>query len=238
MQKITLDKFTKEQATDYANTEAEIHGFEIGSDRWRKSFKEYVGFAVGTMSLGRNPRVSHYKVYTELYPEIFKDFAGAAAKNYSRQDGGKEVKVTDIQNRILSSVVNLMKLFENGILGVKNTTTGNDQGQIDNSKISDLQFPIRGGADSDEEYDAVVKDVVYNWFVRDLITNCILESLTMFWKLTPNDVEEIMAGIHVEADEKNLQKVSEGRKQLIKRLRSDVKPSVSKLNYKKIIFGE
>jgi hypothetical protein len=237
-----IDKFTKAQAIEYANNEAELHGFKLSSDRWKKAFKHYLSFAIGTMSVGRNPREGHrYKALLEVYPEIFgpKGFSARMAAGYTDQQGRKgsdEFQIKAINDRIMSAVSNLMKLFENGGMGTRNTTKGNKPGKIPNSDMSQLQFPNKEDFSSSEEYEAVVKDVLYNWLVRDLITDCILESLHMYWSLDQKDVEDIM-GV-VKFNEATVKEVmGEGREEFLKRLRAQVKPKLAALNYKKLVLG-
>lgn len=51
-----VDKYTEKAAEDYADNEAEVHGFTRKSAKWKKAVEEYLGFAEKTMSVGRNPR--------------------------------------------------------------------------------------------------------------------------------------------------------------------------------------
>lgn len=237
---IEVDKYTKEQATEYANAEADRIGFEIGSERWKKVFKEYLSFATSTMSVGRNPRgKNHYAILKEIYPQVFGEngFAGRMSRQYVDQTGSK-ITTEQAGDRVLSSVHNLMKLFENGGLGIKNTTKGNKPGKIPNSEMSELQFPDKKGFATEDEYFAAIQDVIFNWLVRDLVTNCILESLDMFFRLTPDDVAEIMSGVNMTVDSKDVTKfMGQGRAQFVKELSARVHPKVALLNYKKMVTG-
>jgi hypothetical protein len=236
MERINLDPLTKEQAEEYANNEAEVRGFKVGSESWKKAYKEYLQFALSTLVVGRNPRNFRYKTVTSLYPEVFSEngFAGKAAKSYFRQDGGRGIPIIEANGRILSAVMNLLKLFENGILGVKNVTTGNTQGKIANENMSELQIPNRDEFGSKEEFEAALKDVIYNWFTRDIISDCILESLFPFFTLTKNDLDEIMDRIQI--SEANVHEViKEGREKLIKELRSRVKEKFHQ-SYRKAVL--
>lgn len=235
---VEVDKYTKEQATEYANTEAEVRGFPVGSARWKDAFKDYLSFAVTTMSVGRNPRGAKYKVYTSLYPDIFgaNGFAGKVEKNYRDQSGARGIPLNEVQNRVMSAVMNLAKLFENGILGTKNTTSGNRQGKIDNNQISELQLPTKEQGESDEAYEAKVEDVIRRWLTRDLITNAILESLAPFFSMTKADVDAVMDAI--EAGNATLQDIHQGKREtFVKRLRAVVSPATARINYKKLIIG-
>jgi len=54
--KVKVDKYTVEQAIDYANREAKLHGFDEYDDDWKKAYEHHLRKAISTMSLGRNPR--------------------------------------------------------------------------------------------------------------------------------------------------------------------------------------
>jgi len=235
--KIKLDKYTEEQAREYADNESEIKGFKIGSEPWKKAFKEYLSFAYSTMSVGRNPRRGSkaYKTMLEVYPDIFSEsgYAGKAAKNFYTQSGERGVSIESIQDRILSGVNNLVRLHENSIVGTKNTTRGSKQGKIPNEDMSELQFPDKADFKTEDEYHAVVKDVFHHWFQRDLITNAILESLNMFFTLTKSDIETIIGTLNIEGEIEQIK--HEGRAEFIKRLRASFKNKIP--NYKKTILG-
>jgi hypothetical protein len=232
----SLDKYTKEQAKEFADNEAQIQGFDIGSPHWKKAFEDYCKFATSTMSVGRNPRGKIENV-EKLYPEVFSadGFAGKVARNYKSQVG-QEVDLKAIQNRIMSSVSNLVKLFENGVMGTKNTTKGAKQGHIDNSDISELQLPSRLPNESDDEYEAKTKDVIRHWLIRDLITNSVLESLTPFFELTKKDVDDIMGLI--QAEEATIEEIQKGkRSEFVKRLSAVIGPKIKQVSYRKLILG-
>jgi hypothetical protein len=241
MSNLHVDPITTQMAKEYANNEAEIYGFKIGGPEWKKAFKDHISFAVGTMTVGRNPlkkNPSHkYKIKTELYPDIFgaEGFAGQAAKNYKTESKTPGTTLDAIQNRILSAVINLTKLFENGILGTRNTTVGKRQGPIPNADMSEMQLPAHEG-EPKEEYEAKVRDVVFNWYVRDLVTDAVLESLIPFFKLSKSDVDEIMGAINIEeADLKEL--MGPGRPEFVKRLRAQIKHKMEQISYKKMVIG-
>lgn len=234
--KVRIDKYTEEQARDYADTESDIHGFKQGSEPWKKAFKEYLSFAYSTMSVGRNPRKGSkkYKTLINVYPDIFSEegYAGALAKNYYTQDGSKGVSLESIQDRILSAVNNLVRLHENAFIGVKNTTRGSKQGKIPNADMSELQYPDRADFKSDEEYKEVMQHVFYKWFQRDMITHAILEGLELVMSLTKEDVETILKTVNIEGEIDEIK--NEGREELIKRLRSQFKNVLP--TYKKVIL--
>lgn len=54
MSKVVMSKYMKDQATDYADNEASIKGFQVGGPRWKKAFALYITEAYSTMSVGRS----------------------------------------------------------------------------------------------------------------------------------------------------------------------------------------
>ena len=242
MSKYRLDPITKEMAEDYANEEARINGWKIGSNPWKNAFKSYVSDAMATMSVGRNPRGpgSHlYKVKTELYPDVFgkEGFAGKVAKDFiTESKSDKGVPLESMQNKILSSVSNLVRMYENGILGIRNTTVGNKQGKIPNNQMSEMQLPNKEEFSTATEFEAAVRDVILNWFVRDLITDAVLESLIPFFKLSEQDIKSILSELDLDkVPVKDLLKG--GREELIKALRAKVKTKMDQVNYRKLVLS-
>lgn len=234
-----LDKYTIEQAKDHANNEAEIQGFEIGSPQWRQVFKEYCKFAEGTMSVGRNPRTKRnpIKNVTSLYPDIFasNEIAGRWAKNYQSQDG-RGIPVDAVNSRIMSSVMNLVKLFENAELGTKNVTSGHASGKIDDSSMSELQLPSKPQGMSEEKYIELSKAVVKRQMTRDLLTNIVLESLKPFFEMNRRDVEDIMKEVNWDVKSaKEFQKAGL-RKSWIEVLRGVIGGKFKDINIRKMIL--
>lgn len=239
--KIHLDKITEEEAVDYANREADLNGFPRGSERWEKAVKDAVGFAFGTMSVGRNPRRSNpfnYETLVSLYPDVFSDsgFAGKIKKHFKAKSGESAPTLQTIQNRLLSAFGNLAKLFENGALNMKTTAKARSEGKIPNSEMSDFQFPNKEDFDSKEAYNSAVQKVVKQWFINDLITNVIIESLTPFFNLTETDVDQIMSAVTIE-DGNIKELATTGRKEFVKRLRAQVRHEFQKINYRNMILG-
>jgi len=235
--KIKIDRYTEEQAREYADNEAEIQGFKVGDLKWQKYFKEYLSFAYSTMSVGRNPRKGSkkYNALINVYPDIFGEtgYAGKLAKNYYTQSGERGVTLESIQDRILSAVNNLVRLHENAALGVRNTTKGNKQGKIPNEDMSELQYPDRSEFSSDEEYKKVLEKVFFKWFQRDMIANAVLEGLEILSSLTKEDVEQILSTVNVEGEIDEIK--NQGREEFVKRLRSQFKNRIP--TYKKVILG-
>lgn len=233
MKKIILDEVTKGQAKEYANNDAEINGYAFGSPKWQEAYKEFISHALSAMTVGRNPRGTRYKVYTTLYPEAFgaNGFAGKCSENYKKVTG-KEMPLIAAEGRILSTVMNLVKMFEAGIMETKNTTNTDKQGKISNAEMSELQFPTKDDTKTEDEYQAEVKDVLENWLVRDIISNCVMEGLTPLFTLTKNDVQKIMAQIKIEADVNKIQEViKKAREELIRELRKNVMKSQGEMRY-------
>lgn len=239
MKAIKVSKYTKEQAEEYANNEADIHGFPRGSYRWKKALSEYLHESYHTMAVGRNPRPgSHrYKAFIAKYPEIFgaDGFAGRVSKEYRTSSGSKGIPLEEAQNRIMSTVMNIVKLFENGIVGTMNTTVGRKQGKISNRDMSELQMPNKEEFSSPEEFEAAKKDVVYAWFQRDILVDAVLELLIPFFNMESDDVDHILGAISLE-DTTADQAMGEGRMQLIDALRQVMKPKFSDLNYANMLL--
>lgn len=238
MSKIRLDETTKEMASEYANNEAELKGFKVGSSRWKDAFKHYCEFAAGTLAVGRNPsRRNPSDREKEFYQDVYGSggFAGRVAPNVVTQEG-TGISLTEAQNRISSSVNNLALLFQNGIMNVKTTTHGKSQGKIANSDMSELQFPNKEDFPDQDQWDAAARDTIYNWFMGDLIRDAVLESLLPFFNLDKKDVEDILSAVNIEqADIQEMK--SKGRAEFIRRLRTQAQPKMKDVSYKKIILG-
>lgn len=61
--KIKIDKFTEQQAIDFADREAKLNGFSKKSKEWEKAYKKSLSESLETMTLGRNPRDSKKSVF-------------------------------------------------------------------------------------------------------------------------------------------------------------------------------
>lgn len=238
---MALDKFTIEQAKEFANNQGEIEGFEPGSPNWKDAFKEYCEFAKGTMSIGRNPRTARnpVKSVTALYPDIFgwDGIAGKLARSYQSSEGSRGIPLEAVQNRIMSAVTNLVKLFENGELGTRNTTIGNQQGKIADNHMSELQLPHKPAGMSEEEYTQLSREVVRKQMIRDLLTNVVLESLVPFFEMSKRDVSDIMDS--VKWDVKSAKEFQRAglRKSWIEALRGVIGKKFKVINIRKLIFG-
>jgi hypothetical protein len=218
---IKVSKYTQDQAKEYANNESEIHGFPVGSPKWSKCYKDYLTESYSTMALGRNPRPGSfkYKAFIVKYPEVFSSegFAGVVSKAYRTAQGEKGLPLEEVQNRIMSTVMNLVKVYENGVMGTFNTTKGAKQGKISNAEMSELQMPNKEEFKSDEEFQAAKKDVVYNWFQRDVLIDVVIESLLPFFKLQKNEVEKILGAIEL-GDTSPEVAMGKGRLELVDKL--------------------
>ena len=231
---LKIDQTTKAQAMEYADNESEINGFRRGSEQWQNAVNEYVKFAIGTMSVGRNPRTFRYKAFMSYY-NCFSDtgFSGKVAKNYISQSGQKGIKLSDVQNRILASVTNLSKLYENGILGIKTTTTGGEQGQIPNDKMSDTQLPDK--EDFSGDYEKHVNFVVRNWIIRDLVSAIVLELLRPFFEMTKEDFDAITKAIRI--DEAKLADIKLQREEYLNAIQKVMRSKMASVNIKKVLLG-
>lgn len=251
-----MDKYTKLQAKEYANNEAEISGFEIGSDKWKKAFKEYLEFAHSTMSVGRNPRnlknpsvASAVKYYPEMFGE--SGIVGKLAEKYVGPEG--KVPISSIQNRVLASVTNLVKLYENGVLGTRTTTRGRKEGKIADDEMSRLQLPDRPKGMSDEEYNNLpqTKEVLRNWIIRDLLTNLMIESITPVFMLTKKDIDDILNRLQwrnvtvsnyshpqESVDFQGKKGMFSYRDEFLSVLHNYMKKTIGALNFRKILLGD
>lgn len=234
---VKISKYTKDQAKAYADNEADIYGFAVGSPKWQKAFKDYLSESYSTMAVGRNPRPgSHkYKVIIGKYPEIFGEegFAGRVAKSY-KTTSGEGIPLDEVQNRIMSTVMNLVKVFENGIMGTLNTTKTRKQGKIENEAMSELQMPNRKEFKSDDDFKAAKRDVIYNWFQRDILVDAVLEFLLPFFKMKKAEIESVLDKIVL--DETDLDgDVNQGRADLVSKLRSIIEPQMNAISYLKLL---
>lgn len=238
MSTVKLSKYTKEQAEEYANNDADIRGYKKGSAKWQAAFTEYIRESYSSMALGRNPRQGSYKykAFIAKYPEVFSSegFAGSVSKGY-KSAHGKGLPLEEVQNRIMSSVMNLVKVFENGIMGTMTTTSGAKQGKIANSEMSEFQLPNKEEFSSDEDFQAAKKDVYYNWFQRDVLVDAVLESLMPFFSLNKNNIEKILGAIELVGDDSEAS-VGAGRLELVDKLRSLVQPQMANVSYTDMLF--
>lgn len=233
---LKVDRTTKSQAMEYADNEADVNGFGRGSEQWQSALQEYIKFAIGTMSVGRNPREFKYKVFTSFYRDLGSEgFAGRVAKEYIGPSGKRgEYKLTDIQNRILAAVASLSKLYENGVLGIRTTTVGSEEGSIANDKISGLQFPNKTTFTGDN-YTAEVNRVVQNWVTRDIISTIILELLTPLFQMTEDDFRAIAKAINLEGA--TLANIKVDRPNYISAIQKVIKSKMADVNIRRLLLG-
>lgn len=240
MKKIFLDEYTKEAATDFANNEARMRGFEIGSPQWKTCFKKYLGFAVGTMTVGRNPiRRNPRDVGT--WPDIFSatGFAGQVAKNYKGKEGEK-VTLDEIQERIRSSVSALAYMYLNGIYGIKTTTQTSKSGKIPTSQMSDLQLHGAGEAASEDEKVTSQEEnvsIAKNQLALTIVESAIYEFLLPFFTMGPDQVKKIVDGVKIEG-KVTAPGMADARTQTEKRIRKEIGDKLKNLRFDKLVIGE
>lgn len=234
-----VDKYTEEQAKEYANNEAELLGFKVGSPKWKSCFKEYIDFALTTMTVGRNPRNIRNPSLTSIKP-IFVDMfspsgiSGELAKNYS----GEKTTPEAIEQRIMSAVTNLVKLFEAGRLRNKVSTKGN-YGEVANDQMTNFQLPKRHTGMSDEAYKLQTNKVLKNWVTRDLLTAVLIETLTPFFMLEQSDIDEVFKRVGLEKG--TIQAYQQGgrdgdRYKMMKWIYANLSAKRMQLNLKKLLF--
>lgn len=233
-----LDKYTKEMATEFANNEADHHGFKIGSNPWKKAFKEYCEEAKETMSVGRNPYMSNPTPQSvkPFFSEIFSDrgAAGEIAKHYT----GEAMSTSAVEQRIMSAVTNLVKLFEAGKMGSRNKAKGK-YGKILNSEMSEFQLPKKGDM-SEAEYSRIEKEVLRKWLTRDLLTGFLIESLIPFFSMNKSEVDQMVSAL-IDVTGGTIKAYQEGgadsrRNHLFKNFTDVITPKMSKIDYYKMIF--
>lgn len=236
-----LDKYTQDMATEFANNEAEHHGFAVGSTKWKSAFKSYCDEATETMTAQnpfnkRNPSVASLKPY---FKEIFSESgaAGQIAKHYV----GGQMSTSAVEQRILASVTNLVKLFESGRMGNKVKARGG-YGKMENSEMSDFQLPKRPEGMSDDDYKKMTKEVLRKWVTRDLLTGFLIESLVPFFALTKNEVEQIVNAL-VDVAGGSIKAYQEGgadsrRNQLMSQFHNVIGKKLEKVNFYNIVFGK
>ncbi len=239
---MALDKYTQEMAKEFANNEAEHHGFKVGSDRWKKAFKDYCEEATDTMSIGRNPLTRSNPSIASLKPffaEIFSatGAAGQIAKHYV----GGEMSTEAVEQRIMSAVTSIVKLFENGKMGSKTRAKGK-YGKMENSEMSDFQLPKRPAGTSDQDYDRMTKEVLRKWVTRDLLTGFLIESLVPFFSMSKNEVDQMVNAL-VDVAGGSIKGYQEGgadsrRNQLMSQFHNVIGRKLAKVNFYNIVFGK
>jgi hypothetical protein len=233
-----LDEHTKEQAIDYANAEADLHGFPVGSSKWKEAFRKHVGYAVGTMSLGRNPRGRNPRDEAN-WAEVFgaSGFVGKVASNFKGKRGEKP-SAKEIAERVKSAVSALVYLYMNGIYGIKTTTEVSTSGKIKNSEMSDLQLHGAEGEEGITADDARAEniDVVFNQLAMTVVETAAYEFLLPFLTMPKSDVDAILDKISVEgtASSKDMAKYRTETEARIKRAIGD---KLKGLSFKKLVLG-
>lgn len=246
MKKINLDPHTKEQANDYANMEAELQGFAVGSEKWKKSYKHFLGFALSTITLGRNPRGKSLKNPRDLkiWPEIFgsSGFAGTVAKNF-KTSNGTGIPLEEAQDRIKSAVTSLTYMYLNGVYDIRTTTKGRKQGLIKDDDMSDLQLRGKDTSDkglSSEEMTAENLDVLYNQLALTFVESAVMACLLPFFKMSKDDLQDLLdKGIQAEDTSKiSAAQVAQARTELERRIRSVLDSKFANINIKDLILKD
>lgn len=216
--KVTIDQHTKAQAIDYANAEADLHGFATNSPEWKAAYEKHIRWAVGTMSVGRNPYYKNPRDEAN-FKFVFGDngFCARVAANYKAKRGDKPTK-REIAERVKGSINTLVYLFLNGIMNIRTTTEVAESGKIDPSQMSDLQ--LREG---DKEKN---KEVIDNQLIMTIVEVAAYEFMTPFFKMAANDIKDVLEGIQYQ-EVKSAKDMADLRtrveKELIGRIRSKMK---------------
>jgi len=239
MRRLHLDDITKDQATEYANNEADLKGFKVGSTKWKDAFKRHLSYAVSTMSLGRNPRTTmkrnprDMKVWPEIYGE--DGFAGAVHKNFKTKSG-ERIPLNEARDRIKGCITNLTYMMVNAVYNIKTTTKGNRQGKIPEGDMSDLQ--LRGTSETvdGDEKDALNKDVLYNQLALTTVETICQMLLVPFFKMKQSDIQAILDSISVEG-KINAKDIAAERTRLEAQLRRVMEEKLRDIDVRKIILG-
>lgn len=243
---MALDKYTKDQAIEYADNEAEVHGYDRNNPRWKKEFDEYCNFAVGTMSVGRNPRNLRNPTVASIipyFPEIFAE--NGVAGQFSKHWPGGRIPSSTVSTRIMTACTNIVKLFEAGRMGKKVKAAGRP-GLIDDSEMSAFQLPKKGVGETKEQYALKSREVLKQWITRDLLTALFLESIMPFLTMTRDDVEQIYNFIDREMQNKlalsTIQDYQTGgshspRNQLLTELHKVFSNKKNKIDFRQILIG-
>ena len=228
--KLKVDKFTIDEANDYADRQGMIEGFSRGSNEWHRAFNHQLKKAVGTMSLGRNPFRANPRDDSN-WPEVFGDkgFAGIVARNY-RGKAGEKVSKREIGERIKASVSALVYLYLNGILEIKTTTTTSQSGEINTSEMSDLQLSEAGS-------DVRNHDVAMNQLMLTIVETICYESLIPFFTLKPQDVVDIKDKARI-TGKISVKAMAEKRSEIEKELRSRIGSKLKKTDFGKLILED
>jgi len=228
-------------ATEFANNEAEHHGFKVGSNPWKTAFKNYCDEARTTMTAQnpyhmRNPSPQSVKPYfSEIFSE--KGAAGEIAKHYT----GEAMSTSAVEQRIMSAVTSMVKLFEAGKMGSRNKAKGK-YGKMLNSEMTEFQLPKKTEGMTDAEYSRLEKEVLKKWLTRDLLTGFLIEALIPFFSMSKAEVDQMVAAL-VDVTGGSVKAYQEGgadsrRNHLFKNFTDVITPKMSKVDFYKMIFSK
>lgn len=235
--KIKIDRFTQDQAVDYANREAAIHGFDRSSEKWKNAYKKSVSESLETMTLGRNP-FSRNPREEATWPEIFGNdgFCARVAFNYKGRDGEKVTR-REIAERVKASIASLVYMYLNGVMNIKTTTKTSDSGKIPNSSMSDLQ--LQGSAEDTtlEEAEIANMDVVMNQIILTVVETACFEFLLPFFVMKPDEIKSITSKIKVEG-KPNVRGVAKLRTDIEKRIRARIGDKLKKMSFADLVLQD
>lgn len=221
MKTVHIDDATKEQALEYANTQADLQGIERGSAQWKKFLEKYLGFAYSTMSVGRNPRATSREQIdqlTELYPTIFDEkigFLGRISKSREEYQANS--------SRLIAAVKNITYLIVENVAGVKS-----------DKKEAGMQFPQKGSMPEDR-YNEVVADVIQNWVLFDIVEGSVYNALSVPLGFRKSDLDFIKDKFIIsEIDTKKpgfLKTINSVRFSLMKMIQNKVGKAFASIDY-------
>ncbi len=233
MNKVNLDKYTIDAATDFANNEADIKGFEKNGSQWKSAFKKYLGFAYSTISVGRNPRSTKNPRDMQTWPEIFSGngFAGNVVKGY-RGKGDTKLSQSEVEERIKSSISALAYLYLNGIYGLRTTTKERKAGAISADEMSDLQ--LRNS--HTDNFEDINIGIAKNQIALTVIESALYEFLLPFFTMSSDDVRDIVSGIRIEG-KVSAPGIAQARTEVEKSIRQKIGDRLKSISFKKLLLG-
>ena len=235
--KVKIDKFTHDQAQDYADREGMIKGFSKDSAKWKNAYNQALSESLETMSLGRNPYYRNPRDEA-TWPEVFGNdgFCAKVAFRYKGKEGDQVTK-REISERVKASVTALVYLYLNGILNIKTTTATSETGFITHGKMSDLQMR---GSEENFSVDAADEEniaVVMNQIILTVVETACYEFLLPFFTMNPNDVQKIVSKIDIKG-KANSRAIAKVRTEVEKKLRERIGDKLKKISFADLILGE
>jgi len=217
--KVILPGYVKEQAEIFADSEA-----KRGTKAWENSFNRYCTelYSTSLIPAEGNPATAEHEVLVNAFSEIFDKFSS------------KKKDKRNNQKRLLGIIANLSNLFMELELGMKihadrDADLGND------SQLSSFQMPITKGLSKDKT-EEILKQKVFNRYVRLLVNTIVAESIIPFMSLSGADLKEIVATSGFKDHPANELKKSESLMSFAMGIRSNLNHVFEHMDLKKMIL--